>query len=125
MIGIFVQVVAVGVFGIPTAILGDGFQEAVAGYQEGKQTQRKEEAAELIAINQAKILEEREKTPIQDADHKINLWNFLHAKTDNGKFFEIAMNCMIMLSVFAFLLETCTIITDNETADRFLDVIEV
>jgi hypothetical protein len=120
VIGIFVQVVAVAVFGIPTAILGDGFQEAVEEYQE-RVNKKKGDDEEAREARKAELAEQEK---IHDSTFKVTLWRFLHAKTDNGLFFEIGMNSLIMLSVLAFLLETCTVISDNKTADRFLNTIE-
>ena len=91
--------------------------------------EEKNEARKAAAAAAAETPDEPEDTapaaPVeQDSDFKVNCWKFLHAKTPNGQFFEIAIDSLIALNVFVFLLNTCTIITDHDVANRFLDTFE-
>lgn len=94
MIGVFIQVVAVAgvltdlwlmccaVFGIPTAIMGDGFQGMV-------EEQKAKEAAQSDPEEKQENIE-----PIaQDSSTWIHLWQFLHAKTPAGE-----VSCITLLS---------------------------
>lgn len=114
IIGVFIQVVAVAVFGIPTAIMGDGFQ----GMVEEKRQKDKDNAEEAP--------EERKELPplAQDSQFQVDLWKFLHAKSRNGEFFELAINWLIALNVLCFLLNTVDAITEHHVVDQLLDGFE-
>eukprot|EP00656_Telonema_subtile_P019556 TRINITY_DN2078_c0_g1_i5.p1 TRINITY_DN2078_c0_g1~~TRINITY_DN2078_c0_g1_i5.p1 ORF type:complete len:990 (+),score=271.81 TRINITY_DN2078_c0_g1_i5:278-3247(+) len=96
--------------------MGDGFQ----GMVEAKR--QKDKAAIQEAPEETK---DEEGTPlVQDSQFQIDLWKFLHAKSATGELFEVAINGLIALNVFTFLLNTVDAITDHHFVDQILDGIE-
>lgn len=103
VVATLVAVFAVFVFAIPTGIIGNGFDNLLK--ERRKKASDAEEASNAEDIpHEPKLQAEAEPADTMRGQ----LYDFLNGRTRGGKFFEMFIAAMIILSTLSFFVQTCT-----------------
>eukprot|EP00937_MAST-01D_sp_MAST-1D-sp2_P006530 g6530.t1 len=122
-IAVLAAVVGVGVFGIPTGILGAGFEDMMSARKERRDAERKalkqeeqERSGPLAAYDPARAAREQRELQRRNTPQtaRARAAAFVEARTAAGARFEYCVFILIALNVLCFMLSTVKAVTDSD-----------